>query len=78
MSSGDDSANVPMQSVHGGTDTAPPESEMMTDVDDGLENFAFISEEDRIKLRAAMSLANEMDLDEMNRVARHQDVCRFL
>ncbi len=78
MSSGDDSANIPMQSVHSGADTAPPECEMMTDVDDGLENFAFISEEDRMKLRAAMSLANEMDLDEMNRVARHQDVCRFL
>ena len=40
--------------------------------------FSFISEEDRAKLREAMSLASEMDLKEMNSIAEHQDVRRYL
>ena len=54
---------------------------MMTDGEgDYLENaaFSFISSEDRIKLREAMSLASEMDLKEMNIKAEHQDVRRYL
>jgi len=54
---------------------------MMTDDGDSmLDNnaFSFISEEDRLKLREAMSLANEMDLKEMNVQAEHQDVRKYL
>ena len=54
---------------------------MMSDGDvDDLEDkpFSFISETDREKLREAMSLTNEMDMQEMNLVSEHQDVRRFL
>ena len=54
---------------------------MITDGENNdLENtaFSFISEEDRAKLREAMSLASEMDLKEMNLKAEHQDVRRYL
>lgn len=54
---------------------------MMTDGDvEDLENtaFSFISEEDRAKLREAMSLASEMDLKEMNLRAEDQDVRQYL
>lgn len=40
--------------------------------------FSFINEEDRAKLREAMSLANEMDLKEMNLRAESQDVRQYL
>lgn len=49
------------------------------DVDDLDDKpFSFISETDREKLREAMSLANEMDMQEMNLVSEHQDVRRYL
>lgn len=50
------------------------------DVEDFGANsaFSFISEEDRAKLREAMSLVNEMDLKEMNLKAEHQDVRQYL
>jgi hypothetical protein len=54
---------------------------MITDGDgENLDNtaFSFISEEDRAKLREAMSMASEMDLKEMNSIAEHQDVRRYL
>ena len=74
-----DDDNTAMESCHATNfAAAPSELDMNTDRDEGLESFAFISEEDRIKLRAAMSLANEMDLDEMNRRAANQNVCRYL
>jgi hypothetical protein len=58
-----------------------PSTSMITDGDgEYLENtaFSFISDEDRAKLREAMSLASEMDLKEMNMKAEHQDVRRYL
>jgi len=72
-----DDGNVPPE-THGGDSNASIEAGMITDLEDGFETFAFISEEDRVKLRAAMSLANNMDLNEMNRRAGNQDVARFL
>ncbi len=68
-------------------DTAPvafvsqTSNAMMLDRDvDDLEDkpFSFISETDREKLREAMSLASEMDMQEMNLISEHQDVRRYL
>jgi hypothetical protein len=56
-------------------------SAMMSDGDvDDLKDkpYSFISKADREKLREAMSLANEMDMQEMNLVSEHQDVRRYL
>jgi len=44
----------------------------------GNTAFSFISQEDRAKLREAMSLANEMDLKEMNYISEHQSVRQYL
>ena len=54
------------------------EGEMIIDEDNLEDTFAFISIEDRKKLQMAMSLVNEMDLEELNLRARHQDVSRYL
>ena len=53
-------------------------SGMITDVGEYSENtaFSFISEEDKAKLREAMSLASEMDLKEMNTIAQNIRMCK--
>ncbi|KAL7464094.1 hypothetical protein ACHAXS_004430 [Conticribra weissflogii] len=73
-----DDGNVQSESLHGADSKSSVQADMNTDLESGLEHFAFISEEDKVKLRAAMSLANDMDLNEMNRRAGNQDVARFL
>lgn len=55
-----------------------PKSMMEDHQHEVVGGFSFISKEDRLKLREAMNLVSEMDLQEMNRRAEHQDVRRYL